>query len=192
MCANQSGRDSKAHLISMATCGAAFGAVFTFYQPFVIAQGATQVSIFFVGFTLAAVATRVGLGSLADRVGRRRIALRAFVGYALVVLAMTQLSPARLLWLGLAFGFAHGFFYPAMNALALEHTHESERGRSMTLCTGSFHLGNTASVLTFGWVAQAYGYPLVFVFASLVACIGIVTLYLSAREPAGHVRSRTA
>jgi MFS family permease len=166
------------YVIAMTSCGAAFGAVFTFYQPCVIAQGAKHVSTFFVGFMLAAVATRLGLGSLADRVGRRRVALRAFVLYALVVLAMTQLSPGRLLWFGLAFGSAHGFFYPALNALALERTHAGERGRAMTLVNGSFHLGNTTSVVTFGWVAHAYGYQLVFVLASVVACFGVVALYM--------------
>jgi MFS family permease len=172
------------YVIAMASCGAAFGAVFTFYQPCVIAQGATHVSTFFVGFTLAAVATRVGLGSLADRFGRRRVALRAFMLYALVVLSMTQLAPSRLLGFGLAFGFAHGFFYPALNALALELTQPTERGRAMTLINGSFHLGNTASVLVFGWVAHSYGYTPVFVLAALVACVGLMTLYRAAPRAA--------
>jgi MFS family permease len=172
------------YLLAMATCGAAFGAVFTFYQPCVLAQGAKQVSLFFVGFTLAAIVTRVGLGSMADRVGRRRVSLWALALYACVVLAMTQLSPSRLLEFGFIFGFAHGFFYPALNALALEFTHTAERGRAMTLINGSFHLGNTTSVVTFGWVAHSYGYPPVFVLASLVTCVGIVTLYLSAAHGA--------
>jgi len=166
------------YVFAMVTCGAAFGAVFTFYQPFVIAQGAKQVSTFFVGFMLAAVSTRLGLGSLADRVGRRRVALRAFAVYVLVVLAMTQLAPNRLLWLGLAFGAAHGFFYPALTGLALEVTATRERGRAMTIITGAFNLGNTSSVMTFGWVAHVYGYQQVFVLAALVTCLGVAVLYV--------------
>jgi MFS family permease len=165
------------NLAAMASCGAAFGAVFTFYQPFVLSQGAQHVSLF---FTLAAVCTRVGLGSLADRIGRRRVAIRAYVMYALVVLAMTQLAPSRLLAFGFAFGFAHGFFYPALNGLALERITGSQRGRAMTLVNGSFHLGNTVSVVLFGWVAHRYGYPAVFVLASLAACLGIFTLVADA------------
>jgi predicted MFS family arabinose efflux permease len=172
------------YLVAMATCGAAFGAVFTFYQPCVLAQGASHVSLFFVGFTLAAVATRIGLGSLADRFGRRRVAMRAYALYAIVVLAMTMLTPGRLLGLGLAFGFAHGFFYPALNALALEFTNIAERGRAMTLVNGSFHLGNTLSVLAFGWVAERHGYPPVFMLASLVTWCGLFVLYADgARRP---------
>jgi len=173
-------RRMAAHVVAIACCGAAFGAVFTFYQPCVLAQGAQQVSLFFVGFTLAAVLTRLGLGSLADRFGRRRVALPAYLLYMLVVLAMTQLTPARLLGFGLAFGFAHGFFYPAVNALALENIESYERGRAMTLVTGSFHLGNTLSVLSFGWVAHHYGFAPVFVLAACVAMLGLCVLYMSA------------
>jgi len=172
------------YVTAMATCGAAFGAVFTFYQPWVLAQGAKQVSMFFVGFTLAAVSTRVGLGSIADRFGRRRVALRAFALYATVVLAMTQLTPGRLLGFGLAFGFAHGFFYPALNALALEGTTAAERGRAMTLVNGSFHLGTTVSALALGWVAHAYGYVPVFVLGALIAFAGLAVLYTTAQGSA--------
>lgn len=179
-------RKLSSSLTAMASCGAAFGAVFTFYQPYVLEQGATHVSLFFVGFTAAAVLTRIGLGSLADRFGRRRVALRAFAIYALVVLAMTQLGPASLLPFGFAFGFAHGFFYPALNGLALEDIGANERGRAMTLITGAFHLGTTLSVVLFGWVAHRFGYPLVFVLASGVVCAGTLALYATSTPTAAE------
>ena len=40
--------------------------------------------------------------------------------FAASVGAMAALEPGRLAWIGAAFGIAHGFFYPAFNALALE------------------------------------------------------------------------
>jgi MFS family permease len=165
------------YMIATLACGAAYGAVFTFYQPFVLAQGAEHVSTFFVGFTSAAVTTRLGLGGLADRLGRRRIALWALSAYTLMVLAMTQLTPERLFPLGFGFGLAHGFFFPALNAYALEFTALPERGRAMTLVNGGFHLGITSSVFCCGWIAEAYGYPYIFVFAAAVTSIGVCALY---------------
>jgi MFS family permease len=170
-------RKLRPYIMAMLACGAAFGAVFTFYQPFVLAQGAEHVSIFFIGFTTAAVTTRLGLGNVADRFGRRRIALWALIAYALMVLAMTQLTPALLLPLGFGFGLAHGFFFPALNAFALEFTELRERGRAMTLVNGAFHLGNTCSVLCCGWVAEAYGYPSAFMLAALIAGLGVCALH---------------
>ncbi len=172
------------HSFAMISCGAAFGAVFTYYQPFVLAHGAKQVSGFFIGFTVAAMTTRLGLGSLPDRLGRRRVALGSFIFYACIVLAMTQITPARLLALGFLFGCAHGFFYPALNALCVEQTLPAQRGRVMTLVNGSFQLGNMSSVLAFGWVAERYGYPTVFVLASAVTWLGVGALCVEAtRKP---------
>lgn len=170
-------------LVAMLTCGAAFGAVFTFYQPYVLAQGATQVANFFIGFTLAAVTTRMGLGGFADRVGRRRVAICAFSAYALAVLAMTQLTADSLLIFGLAFGFAHGVFFPALSAFALEFTEPQERGRATTAMTGAFHLGNTLSLLGCGWVAEAWGYPQAFALASGIAWIGVAVLFTKTEAP---------
>ena len=165
------------YIAAMLSCGAAFGASFTFYQPYVLAQGADHVSSFFVGFMLAAVGTRLGLGGVADRVGRRRVALIALTAYACMVLAMVQLTPERLLLFGFGFGLAHGFFFPALNAYALEFTAPHERGRAMTLVNGSFHLGNTTSLLCCGYVANTYGYPLAFALAASIAGLGVCALH---------------
>lgn len=170
-------RKVRPYLFTVSTCGASLGAVFTFYQPCVLAQGGKNVSVFFVGFMLAAVGTRLGLGSLADRVGRRRVALRAYSAYALAVLAMSQLTPELLFVLGFVFGCAHGFFYPALNALTLENVQIGERGRVMTLISGAFQLGNTLSVLAFGWIAHRFGYAPMFALAALVTCSGLFVLY---------------
>ncbi|HEX2677893.1 MAG TPA: MFS transporter [Polyangiales bacterium] len=165
------------YLGSMVTCGAAYGAICTFYQPFVIAQGAKQVSGFFVGFTVATVSMRLLLGGVADRFGRRRIALATFTGYALIALAMTQITPGRLLAFGMLFGSAHGLYYPALNALAIERTQPEERSRVMTLINGAFHGGFMLSVLCCGWVAEQAGYRAVFVVASCVAWLGVLMLW---------------
>jgi predicted MFS family arabinose efflux permease len=101
------------------------------------------------------------------------------------VLAMVSLTPERLPLFGFGFGLAHGFFFPALNAYALEFTAPHERGRAMTLVNGSFHLGNTASLLCCGYVAHAYGYPLAFALAAAIAALGVCALHwdqlLSAR-----------
>jgi MFS family permease len=175
--------------VAMATCGAAFGAVFTYYQPFMLGQGATHVSPFFVGFTIAAVATRVFFGTLPDRIGRKRAALGSYVLYACMVLAMTQLTPSRLLAFGFLFGCSHGVFYPALSALCIEQTRAEQRGRVMTLVMGSFRLGNVVSVLALGWVAERYGYPIVFVLASLVSWLGVAALAAPGDAPKAHADS---
>jgi MFS family permease len=163
--------------IAMTMCGAGFGAVMTFYQPFVIAQGAQHVSGFFVGFTVAAVATRLLFGSLPDRVGRRRAAIGSDVCFAAMVLAMIALTPGRLLLFGFLFGCTHGIFYPSLSASCVEQSAIAERGRVMTLVMGAFRLGNVASALVLGSIAELYGFRTVFVVAAAGCMIGVAALY---------------
>ena len=151
-----------------------------------IAQGAEHVAGFFIGFTIAAVAVRLLFGSLPDRVGRRRVAIGSYIGFATMVLVMTQLTPDRLFVFGFGFGCAHGVFYPALSALCVEQAGRRERGRVMTLVMGSFRLGNVVSALLLGWVAEAFGYQIVFVLASLASWLGVAALYAT---PADEKRS---
>lgn len=153
-------------LVAIGLAGVGFGALFAFHQPFALSLGIDRVSDFFVGYTAAAVLVRVGLGHIADRFGRKRVALAALFFYALVTLAMSQLAPGWLLLLGACFGFAHGLLYPALNALSLDGTPPAVRGKVMSSFNGSFNVGMTCSVLLLGAVADSSGYPIVFVIAA--------------------------
>jgi MFS family permease len=64
-------RFMSAPLFCSCAIGAAFGAMFAFYQPFALELGISRVRGFFVGFSLAAIATRLGLSQLADWIGAR-------------------------------------------------------------------------------------------------------------------------
>lgn len=157
-------------------CGAAFATVFAFYQPYALSLGMTEVRSFFYGYSAAVVTMRVGFGSVADRVGRKPVALFSLLLYGLVVAAMTRLGPGTLVMHGAFFGCAHGLFYPAMNALTLENCDERARGKVMAYYNGSFQMGFMVSSFCLGWVAQSYGYPVVFLIGSCVALAGAATL----------------
>lgn len=163
----------------IAATGGAFGAVVTFYQPFALEQGITEVRNFFIGYTLLAIFVRVGLGSLGDRFGRRRVSIIALVLYASAVLAMTQLVPGRLFLLGAFLGFAHGIFYPTFNALTIETADDRVRGRVMTVFNGGFNGGFGLSVIGFGALAEVTGYRTVFTAAALMTFAAAAWLALA-------------
>jgi MFS family permease len=157
------------YALSMCAVGAAFAVAFAFYQPFALSLGMHEVRGFFLGFAASVVIARVGLGSLPDRLGRKRTAIASLLLYAGVELAMSRLAPGTLVLYGALLGCAHGFFYPALNALAVEDADPRERGKVMTYVNGGFQVGYTVGVLAFGWVAERAGYPLIFVLGGLVA-----------------------
>jgi predicted MFS family arabinose efflux permease len=162
-------------LVAATFAGSAFAAIYHFIQPYALGAGAVEVRAFFIGFTLAAVMTRLSLGSLGDRRGRRVVSAWMLVGYALCGLLTARLDPDRLLLYGLAFGAAHGVAYPTMSALVLEVISPSRRGLGLVLFNGAFQAGTAVSGLGWGLLAKHQGYPAVYatsaVCSLLAACV---------------------
>lgn len=171
-----------ATLLSSCAVGAGFGVIFAFYQPFALKLGMSQMRGFFVGFSLAAIATRLGLSDLADRVGRRRISVAAMLLYGAAVIAMAGLRPGILEWLGVTLGLAHGVIYPALNALAIESVSDGARGRAMTYYSSAFTLGSTLSVWFLGWLASRVGFPPIFILAGSAVIIAAGILSVKGRS----------
>jgi MFS family permease len=99
---------------------------------------------------------------VADKFGRRRIAFAALVLYGLVACMTSQLRPNLLFAAGAGMGLAHGFLYPALNALAVDGVSRARRGAVMTYFLGCFNGGFALCVLGMGLVAKSHGYPVVF------------------------------
>jgi len=175
-----------------ALTGCAFGAMFTFSQPFALEVGIENVRGFFLAYAATSLLMRVGLGAFADRAGRSRVAVGTLVIYALSVLFMAELQPGRLPWIGAAFGIAHGLFYPAMNALALERAGDHERGKVMALFIGAFNAGWALGGLILGQLAEAAGYPAVFRISALGAALALALLLGSREVRADLVQSSSS
>jgi len=154
--------------LCVAAAGAAFGALFTFTQPLALSLGASKVSGFFLGYTLCALSVRLFLGSLADNVGRERVAFAALVLYGLDACMTTALRPSLLIALGAGLGLAHGLLYPALNAIAAEGVPRARRGAVMSYFSACFYGGFAVWVYGLGWLAKATGYELVFLLSGLL------------------------
>jgi predicted MFS family arabinose efflux permease len=163
-----------------AVWGAAFGAMFTFSQPFALELGITRVRGFFIAYTAAALFSRLGIGNLADRAGRLRVSIGSLALYGAVVLSMQHLRPGWLAPIGAVFGLAHGLFFPAFSALTLERLPNGERGKLTALSNGAFCAGIALSGAVFGVIAERSGYPQVFLVAGL-AIWGAVALLFAVR-----------
>lgn len=159
--------------------GAAFTVLFVLHQPFAISLGMERLSVFFLGYTGAAVLVRLGAGPFVDRIGRSRVALGSLLVYAAGVGLAVNLAAVGLAALGATLGLAHGFFYPAFNALAVEGTGPQERGKVMALFQGWFTLGGALGTLVLGALAHSRGYPLVFSVLALTTLGALVVLALS-------------
>ena len=170
------------YALAMCAQGAAFSVAFAFYQPFALSLGMHEVRDFFIGFALSVLLARVGLGSVPDGFGRKRVAVIALGLYALAEIGMSRLTPGTLALYGALLGLGHGFFYPAVNAMAVERTRRSERGKVMTFLNGGFQVGYTIGVLSFGALAERTGYPTVFVLGGCVVAAAAAMLASTPRN----------
>jgi MFS family permease len=167
----------------IALVGAAFSALFVFHQPFALSAGIARLRDFFAAYAAAAIGVRLGFGGWIDRFGRRRAALASLALYVAVALLATQIPHTGLAPLGGALGLAHGVFYPAFNAVAIESSGPRERGKVMALYQAAFQLGGTAGPLALGLLADRSGYPAV--FGAAAASLGLALAVLLA-SPEGR------
>lgn len=163
-------------LIVTVMVGWAFAAVFTFYQPWALLLGFGQVSGFLIAFAGCAMIVRVGLGSLADRLGRLRVAQFALILYVATPLSLIWLDRLGLLFTGGLLGLAHGIFFPAFNAVALDLARENERGKAMAAFHGAFNLGFSAGCYLLGYVALVTDYPTIFRLSGAICFVAFVIL----------------
>ncbi|HEY0464722.1 MAG TPA: MFS transporter [Polyangiaceae bacterium] len=166
--------------VCAAANGAAFGAMFTFTQPFALSLGGSKVSSFFLGYTVVALSVRLFLGHLADAWGRRRVALTGLVLYGFVASLTSLLQPNLLFLSGAGLGLAHGLLYPSINALAAEGVPRARRGAVMSYFFGCFGAGSAIWVLGLGVVARSYGYQVVFLATGVLAWSSIAFLHRKA------------
>jgi MFS family permease len=160
----------------ISTVGACFGAVFVFNQLYALELGMTEVNSFFVAYAAAAIITRLGFGRLGDRLGHLRVAAVMLVVYAGGAFAMLALAEVGLAPLGFLLGAAHGVFYPTYNASVVGGCPDHERGKLLSLFQGWFNAGLAAGSFLLGYVADAFGYPTVFVCAGFGILIALTVL----------------
>ncbi|MCC6848114.1 MAG: MFS transporter [Deltaproteobacteria bacterium] len=165
---------------TMTACGMGFGTVLTFVPTFVHVVGLERVAPFFLSYSLAAIAVRVVLGGLSDRVGRRPVLLPAMavLAAAIAVLGLVGSVPA-LVAVGVAFGAGQGMVYPTANALMVDLSHAGNLGRVQTLFSGSFSVGVAISAFVFGGVIERFGYPRAFAAAAGCVVCGMGLLWLA-------------
>ncbi len=168
--------------------GAGIGAMFTYVQPYALEKGASAVGEFFFGYVAAAIAVRLFLANLADRLGPVNVAIAAFVLYAVTVGCTSLLEARWLVACGVSLGASHGLAYPALTAAGFSAVGATHRAKFMGWYTFGFNVGFALTVLTLGPVVDAYGFPVLFITVGVMIATGALTL-LTTRKSASSART---
>lgn len=171
------GRRRSVIIPSLALFGGAtaYGAVITFLPLFAPQRGIADIGMFFTTYAVCTIVSRVLVGRLSDRIGRR-ILIMPFIG---VVAAAVFMLPGLDSLQGLAimgglFGFGFGAFMPTLNALVVDCTPQKDRGSALGFFTSFMDLGITAGAVILGAVGERFGYELMFYVGGCAVLVGLL------------------
>jgi MFS family permease len=153
-------------------------AVFTFMKTFATTTGIGNVGVFFGGYAAIAVALRVLLGWLPDRLGARRtlgIAMSAYV-VGLGALSLAQ-APWHVFAAGLLCGAGHGYTFPVLLSLVVARARPQERGAATAFFVALDWIALLLAGPIVGYVIEHSGYGTAFISHALLLVMGIALFY---------------
>ncbi len=147
-------------------------AYFVFIRRYVDDTGFGSVGLFFAMYSGVAIAERIFLGWLPDRIGQKRVlfpALGALVAGFLVLSGATS-------WVGVAVagalcGAGHGFTFPILTAMMVNRAPEGDRGSAMAFFTSLFDVGTLIGGPILGALIDGPGWSTMFLFSAAFLAI---------------------
>jgi MFS family permease len=174
-------------LISILTIaqGATRGAVVYFIALFGKSIPFDRVGPFFLCFSGAAVLTRLGIGGISDKYGRKQVILPAACIISFNFLLISQL---RSLWMfiiaGIIGGFGQGLIFPALTTYIIDILGRENKGLAISLYLAFFDIGMGFGSVFFGWISDLYGYRQMYLLAGIVFFLAALIFTLKAPSPA--------
>lgn len=171
--------------------GLAVGSIFAFAAAYMEQRGVEHVALVFITLTLVAAVGRGLCGPLSHRFGSVWL-----VTPCLLFLAIGNFGLGSLQWMynpplyiligvGAFAGLGYGLVYPVIRSIVYERLDGHERGRGMSLVSGTIDVGHTFGAVVAGIIAQNYGEGRMFMITGAAV---VVTSVLS--NLWGRVRTR--
>ncbi len=173
----------------LATVGSCigFGVFLTFLPLYAARQGydPAQVGLVFAAQAVTNVVGRVPIGSLADRVDRRRLVAAGLVFLAVALAALGQVVQlAHLMACAVVMGVGMALTFTAIGALIAELVPAVQRGLAMGMYNSCVYLGMMTGATVMGLALKRIGYPVGFAAAGGVALMTAAAVFL---DDAGKV-----
>jgi MFS family permease len=164
------------------THGAVRGTVLNFIALFAKSIGFGRVGPFFLAFSAAAIITRLGLGDISDRYGRKRVILPAalVVGLNLLWIARTH-SYWTFVASGFVAGLGQGLIFPALSTYLIDFLGHENKGLAIGLYLSLFDVGMGLGSPVFGWISDVSGYRQMYTVAGCL--ILLLTVIFSLKAP---------
>ena len=127
-----------------------------------------RIGPFFLAFASASILTRLGVGDLSDRHGRKKVIFPSvlIIGFNLFLISrVTNLG--MLILAGFIGGLGQGFIFPALSAYVIEIMGTRNKGLALSLYLSLFDLGMGIGSPFFGRISDMYGFRTMYVVAGV-------------------------
>ena len=150
-------------------------AYFVFIRRYVDDTGFGSVGLFFSMYVAVAIAERVFLGWLPDRMGRKRVLYPSIV----VLIAGFFVLAGASSWIGVAIagalcGAGHGFIFPILTTLLVDRAPATDRGSAMSFFTAMLDVGTLIGGPILGMIIDTAGWGPMYVTAGVA--LGVATV----------------
>ncbi len=148
---------------------------------------------FFLVFSGAAILTRLGIGDISDRIGRKQVVFPAAMIIAFNLLVISQVRGFGLFLLaGFVAGFGQGLIYPALSTYIIDVMGRANRGLALGFYLSLFDVGMSVGAPLFGWVSDLGGYRKMYIVAAVFIFAASVLFQLKAPNSSPGARSPRA
>ena len=159
--------------------GAVRGSVVYFIALFGKSVSLNRIGPFFVAFSVAAILTRLLMGGLSDKYGRKRILLPSI---CLISVNLIVISQVQSFWLfvltGFIGGLGQGLIFPALSTYTIEVFGRQNKGLAIGLYQTFFDVGMGFGAAFFGWISDISGYRQMYMSAGILFfVIGMIFIW---------------
>jgi MFS family permease len=151
-----------------------YGAITSFSAMYADAIGVHPKSIYLTTLAIVILLTRPLSGTLADKIGYRRVFLPCLVliafGLSLLAAGATR---ASLVASAVVFGVGFGTAYPVFVAYVMRHVSPARRGAAFGAILAAFDTGIGTGSTAVGWLIQHFGFSTAFAVAATLSAIAL-------------------
>jgi len=159
-----------------------YGAVVSFLALYAASLNIPNIGPFFTVYALTLLVSRPIFGRLSDKKGFDIVMLPGIlcVLATMLILFSAHTMPMFLL-AGFVYGVGLGAVQPTLQSMAVKHVPPFRRGAANGTYSTGFDLGIGLGSALWGLLAQAYGYNMLYLWASVPALIALVIYFAFGR-----------
>jgi predicted MFS family arabinose efflux permease len=159
-----------------------FGVVMNFLSLF-LREKDLSIGLFFVGYSVVVFLSRVLLSSRLSSVNLFNKILVMLSLFAVAIFFVPSINSIfDVILFSILFSLTYSLVYPFLSSIALKGKPKSLSGRIFGAINSSFSIGVNVMTFFFGFIAEIYGFNIMFKCASILILIGALLLFVEERR----------